>query len=122
VPPAMTSIVCQPLGTSVDSGLAITLAVGVSNASGVSYAWRKDMQPLSDGPRISGSQTGILNITPTEPGDSGSYDCIVTTACQTLPSSAAAVEVFCRADFNRNGTASVQDIFDFLAVYFAGCP
>lgn len=28
----------------------------------------------------------------------------------------------CPADFNRSGTVSVQDIFDFLAAYFAGCP
>ena len=25
------------------------------------------------------------------------------------------------ADFNRSGAISVQDIFDFLAAYFAGC-
>ncbi len=28
----------------------------------------------------------------------------------------------CRADFNNSGAASVQDIFDFLAAYFAGDP
>ncbi len=28
----------------------------------------------------------------------------------------------CLADFNNSGTVSVQDIFDFLALYFAGCP
>jgi hypothetical protein len=28
----------------------------------------------------------------------------------------------CPADFNNSGAASVQDIFDFLAAYFAGCP
>jgi hypothetical protein len=28
----------------------------------------------------------------------------------------------CPADFNENGTATVQDIFDFLAAYFAGTP
>jgi hypothetical protein len=27
-----------------------------------------------------------------------------------------------RADFNHSGTVSVQDIFDFLAAWFAGCP
>jgi hypothetical protein len=27
-----------------------------------------------------------------------------------------------RADFNGSATLSVQDIFDFLAAYFAGCP
>lgn len=28
----------------------------------------------------------------------------------------------CPADFNNSGTVTVQDIFDFLAAYFAGCP
>jgi hypothetical protein len=27
-----------------------------------------------------------------------------------------------RADFNGSGTISVQDIFDLLAAFFAGCP
>jgi hypothetical protein len=27
-----------------------------------------------------------------------------------------------RADVNRSGSLSVQDIFDFLAAYFEGCP
>jgi hypothetical protein len=30
--------------------------------------------------------------------------------------------VRCPADFNNSGQASVQDIFDFLAAYFTGCP
>jgi hypothetical protein len=28
----------------------------------------------------------------------------------------------CRADINHSGTLSVQDIYDFLAVFFGGCP
>lgn len=32
------------------------------------------------------------------------------------------VPVFCAGDFNRTGVVSVQDIFDFLAAWFAGCP
>lgn len=28
---------------------------------------------------------------------------------------------FCRADFNRDGTLAVQDIFDYLSAWFAGC-
>ena len=28
----------------------------------------------------------------------------------------------CSADFNGSGALTVQDIFDFLAAYFAGCP
>jgi hypothetical protein len=32
------------------------------------------------------------------------------------------IDVGCVADVNDSGTVSVQDIFDFLAAYFAGCP
>jgi hypothetical protein len=32
------------------------------------------------------------------------------------------VDVGCPGDFNRSGTTSVQDLFDFLAAYFALCP
>jgi hypothetical protein len=28
----------------------------------------------------------------------------------------------CRADFNLSGAPDVQDIFDFLNAWFAGCP
>ena len=30
-------------------------------------------------------------------------------------------EATCPTDFNASDTISVQDIFDFLAAYFAGC-
>jgi hypothetical protein len=32
------------------------------------------------------------------------------------------INACCKADFNNSGGISVQDIFDFLAAYFAGCP
>lgn len=32
------------------------------------------------------------------------------------------VRDLCPADVNHSGTVSVQDLFDFLAIYFAGCP
>lgn len=40
------------------------------------------------------------------------------TAC-VCPSG---VNVCCPADFNNSGSVGVQDIFDFFAAYFAGCP
>ena len=45
---------------------------------------------------------------------------IVSNACGSHASDPATLTV-CRADFNCSGTISVQDIFDFLAAYFAGC-
>jgi hypothetical protein len=38
------------------------------------------------------------------------------------PGSTCVPLVCCRADFNRSGQLSVQDIFDFLAAYFAQSP
>jgi len=28
----------------------------------------------------------------------------------------------CRADFNDSGDVTVQDLFDYLAAFFSGCP
>jgi hypothetical protein len=50
----------------------------------MSYQWRKDGAPLSDDGRISGATTAFLQIDPTEPGDAGEYDCVVTHQLGTL--------------------------------------
>ncbi len=57
-------------------------------------------------------------------GDSSGYDCVVSSACGTATTDAAALTVLncCPADFNGNGERSPQDIFAFLNAYFAGCP
>lgn len=46
---------------------------------------------------------------------------LVTSGCGGLTSSEATYTI-CPADFNCSGGVSVQDIFDFLAAYFAGQP
>ena len=43
------------------------------------------------------------------------------TACAPLGRNGA-MNACCPADFNNSGGANVQDIFDFLAAWFAGCP
>jgi hypothetical protein len=66
--------------------------------------------------------------------------CCVGAACTTTTSAACTglflgsgtvcapvvrggtVNACCKADVNNSGSVSVQDVFDFLAVYFAGCP
>ena len=44
------------------------------------------------------------------------------TIKQNVPVNQTLTLVYCNADFNGNGTATVQDIFDFLAAWFAGQP
>lgn len=47
--------------------------------------------------------------------------CIVSTDCGSV-TSAEATYTICPADFNCSGSRTVQDVFDFLAAWFAGLP
>jgi hypothetical protein len=57
----------------------------------LSYQWRKDGAPISDGGPVSGATTALLTISPASAGDAGSYDVVVTDACTTVTSSAASM-------------------------------
>ncbi|MFN7022894.1 MAG: GC-type dockerin domain-anchored protein, partial [Phycisphaerales bacterium] len=47
--------------------------------------------------------------------------CVTTNSCGEVVSGQAEIRE-CTGDFNCSGTLSVQDIFDYLAAYFAGSP
>lgn len=108
------SITADPSGVLACSGGSATLSVTATGAF-LNYQWRKGTNPI---PGATGSS---LLISPVTPADLGSYDCVVSNCCQTHTSSAASIGL-CVADFNCSGTVSVQDIFDFLAAWFAGTP
>jgi len=120
-----------PTSLSVLSGdpAVFTITAAPSNP-GQTYRWRRNGvnitgSGLPGGAMAAGFTTGQLTITSTSLALNASvFDCVVTDACGDVVSRAAALCVAnrCRADFNSSGTVSVQDIFDFLAAYFAGCP
>jgi hypothetical protein len=89
--------------------------MAASGAPAPTYQWRKNAV------NISGATSSTYSIAAAAPADAGSYDCVAINTCGSATSSPATLRV-CRADFNCSGTASVQDIFDFLAAYFSGNP
>lgn len=74
---------------------------------------------------VTGAQTPSIHIArvpATWPisgiGAGGMFRCVLTNTCGAVASGAASLSV-CRADVNCSNDISVQDIFDFLAAYFA---
>jgi hypothetical protein len=114
VSPGVT-ITQQPVDTGGCTGASVSLSVTATGGAPLTYQWRRNGSP------ISGATSDTLNIASLAGSSAGSYDCIVTEPCESVTSNAAEVDV-CLPDYNCSGVVSVQDIFDFMAGYFAGEP
>jgi hypothetical protein len=115
------TISIQPINQSVSAGSPAVFAILATGSGTLSYQWRRNGATLSNSGHFSGVDSRSLVVFPVSATDTGTYDVVVSNAC-TIASQSAALSIVCPADFNRSGTVSVQDLFDFLATYFAGCP
>lgn len=110
--------------TAIVGGSA-TFETTVNGPTPVTYQWRKDGVPLVDGANVLGALTPSLQLVDLQMVDNGAaFDCAVTNGCGAGRSNPAGLIVTenCPADYNGSGSITVQDIFDYLAAYFAGCP
>jgi parallel beta-helix repeat protein len=89
-----------PLSVSAPTSLALCagsdaqFSVVAQGQPTLTYQWRKDTTPLSNGGRVSGADTDTLAISDTVPGDNGSYDVVVTDGVgQQVTSTAASLTV-----------------------------
>jgi hypothetical protein len=97
------------------SGIATNLAITPVNQVAKRLLYQgslNNLEGLCIGPRLSANSHALLGII--DDGDPVSVNALVAFEL-TGPSS-------CPADFNDDGAVSVQDIFDFLAAYFAAAP
>jgi hypothetical protein len=100
--------VSDPATQSVCSGGSAVLSVTAAGQAPLSYQWRKNAAPLSNGGSISGATTDTLTINPTVPGDTGSYDVVVTDGFgQDITSNAAALTVDTRPTAAASGSAAI---------------
>ena len=123
VAPVITSQPQSVVLDALDAGVFTVEAVG---AQPLSYAWRRDGIPLTDGPGVSGSGAPTLTIIASH-AETGLYDCLVSNAdgaastlpaalgvrfCSTAgdPPAALPGETACFADLDGDCDA---DIFDF---------
>jgi hypothetical protein len=125
-PPA---ILTQPAAATVLCGCPARFFVAATAFGPITYQWRQAGVNLVDGPTgsgstIAGATTAALTISSAHVPDAGSYDCVLTSGCttQSTPVSLTIQGLCCDADSDHNGVVAVQDIFDFLNKWFAGCP
>ena len=88
---ARLGAVVPSVSVLVASPAVLTAAAGGDGP--LSYQWRKNGTPISDGGSISGATTASLTIDPATFGDAGSYDVLVTDSCTSATSNAATLSV-----------------------------
>jgi predicted extracellular nuclease len=89
-PPAITT---PPAGQTVTAGATVQFSVVAGGTAPLSYHWRKNTAPLSDGGIVTGALSDTLTLTGVAVGDTGSYDVVVTNAAGSATSAAASLTV-----------------------------
>lgn len=118
----------QPAPVTIDPGQLATLSVSVMSGYGAyggpHFQWRRNGEPLADGVSpaggvVSGATSSLLTIAMAGIGDSGFYDCVVSTDCGSTASESARLLVGppCDADFNDDGLVDDSDFQVFAIAY-----
>jgi len=87
------TILLHPIKVIVSSGETASFAITAAGAQPLSYQWRRNGVDLADDGRITGVDTGMLEIANCTSGDEGSYDCLVTNSVGSATSNAATLSV-----------------------------
>ncbi|HUN81992.1 MAG TPA: immunoglobulin domain-containing protein, partial [Phycisphaerae bacterium] len=86
-------ITSQPADTVACRNSEAHFTVGVAGVAPVSYQWRKDSVPLSEGGAYTGTHTAELVVSPATDSTTGSYSCVVTDSCNFTSSQAGMLAV-----------------------------
>ena len=105
-------IILSPLVHTAIVGQATTFTASADGVPAPTYQWRKNGGSLFDGGSISGATTDTLIINAVAKTDSGSYDVVVTNACNAATSTAATL--WLAGDLNCDGLIDYADINPFV--------
>jgi hypothetical protein len=109
----------QPEPVAANAGDTVNLAVVAAGWGALSYEWRRNGVPLTDGltgsgSTISGASSAALQIADVRPADAGSYDCVALNPCGAVTSAPATLTVVSRGDLNCDGGVDFDDINSFV--------
>jgi DNA/RNA endonuclease G (NUC1) len=74
---AAPTITQQPTDRVGFLGGSVAFATGAKGTEPMSFQWRRNGTPLTDGDGVSGSTTAVLNLSPLSAGSEGSYDVVI---------------------------------------------
>ena len=77
--PSDPLVITQPQSQTNSLGAAVAFTVQASSPVALGYQWRCNGTNVSNTARMSGAQSSTLTISQLAPGDSGSYEVIITT-------------------------------------------
>lgn len=115
-------IASQPVSQFPACGLAPTFTIQpAAGYSGLSYSWRRNGTPLSNGvtshgTTISGATTNQLKLINVSGADDGAYDCVLSNTCGSETSAPAmlTVDTTCCADANHSGAVNIDDLLQVI--------
>lgn len=88
-PDGRLSMLEHPLSVVACQGSTTAMFGYASGSEPVTYQWRKNGAPISDGGVYTGTQTTTLTISNITHGDFGSYELVATNPCGSLTSAVA---------------------------------
>jgi glucose/arabinose dehydrogenase/PKD repeat protein len=115
----------HPDPVTVSAGQSASFTVALAGAGPMSYQWRRNGIPLTNGGPTSGATSATLVINPVAAINAGTYDIEVTAPCGTVTSLSAALSIGCYANCDESTQSPVltaNDFACFLIRYTAGAP
>lgn len=126
IPGSAPTVTQAPTPDFLYAGQAASLqVVADGHSQPLSFQWRRNGLPLSNGGPIVGATSATLQISPAQVPDTGLYDCVVSNACGQTTSTQATVTVNpvpCIGDADANGSIDFADITSVLARWGLPCP
>ena len=111
-PMSPPQIVSQPQGQSAGVGGTVSFTVQAQGSGPLSYRWSKDGAYLSDGGRIAGSASSMLQIANVQTSDAGNYRVRVSNQAGSVDSSTAGltVQLFLNGNFEAGNSGFGSDL------------
>lgn len=109
-----------PAGQVLLDGGTAQFSVVATGTGSLTYQWRRNGAIVENTGRISGAAATTLTVTGLRTTDAGMYDVVLRDDCGPFVSDPALLDVFCRADYDRNRSVEPADVSFYVQTWYDG--